>query len=67
MCRWADETGFDAVRFLEHHGSDDGYAVTTRHVRRGRRLHEPVRIRARAFILPSTTRCEWPRTALSST
>jgi alkanesulfonate monooxygenase SsuD/methylene tetrahydromethanopterin reductase-like flavin-dependent oxidoreductase (luciferase family) len=53
MCRWADETGFDAVRFLEHHGSDDGYcpsplvmcaAVAS--------CTSRIRIRARAFILP---------------
>lgn len=53
QCSWADSVGFSAVRFLEHHGSDDRYcpsplimaaavaAMTTR-----------VRIRARALILP---------------
>lgn len=53
MCDWADAVGFDVVRFLEHHGSEDGYcpsplimagAVAARTRR--------VRIRARALILP---------------
>jgi alkanesulfonate monooxygenase SsuD/methylene tetrahydromethanopterin reductase-like flavin-dependent oxidoreductase (luciferase family) len=53
MCEWADHAGFDVVRFLEHHGSADGYcpsplamaaAVAARTDR--------VRIRARALILP---------------
>jgi alkanesulfonate monooxygenase SsuD/methylene tetrahydromethanopterin reductase-like flavin-dependent oxidoreductase (luciferase family) len=53
MCAWADATGFDTVRFLEHHGSEDGYcpsplvmagAAAARTAR--------VRIRARALILP---------------
>jgi alkanesulfonate monooxygenase SsuD/methylene tetrahydromethanopterin reductase-like flavin-dependent oxidoreductase (luciferase family) len=53
MCEWADDTGFDVVRFLEHHGSDDGYCpspltMAAAAAARTRRI----RIRARAFILP---------------
>jgi alkanesulfonate monooxygenase SsuD/methylene tetrahydromethanopterin reductase-like flavin-dependent oxidoreductase (luciferase family) len=53
QCVWADETGFDTVRVLEHHGSADGYcpapltvlaAVAARTSR--------VRLRARALVLP---------------
>jgi alkanesulfonate monooxygenase SsuD/methylene tetrahydromethanopterin reductase-like flavin-dependent oxidoreductase (luciferase family) len=53
QCEWADATGFDTVRFLEHHGSDDGYCpsplvmAAAAAVRTSR-----VRIRARALILP---------------
>ena len=53
QCEWADEVGFDVVRFLEHHGSKDGYCpsplvMAAAAAARTRR----VRIRARAFILP---------------
>ena len=53
QCEWADQIGFDVVRFLEHHGSEDGYcpsplAMSAAVAARTRR----VRIRARAFILP---------------
>jgi alkanesulfonate monooxygenase SsuD/methylene tetrahydromethanopterin reductase-like flavin-dependent oxidoreductase (luciferase family) len=53
MCAWADAAGFDCVRFLEHHGSDDGYCpsplvMAAAAAARTRRL----RIRARALILP---------------
>jgi len=53
MCAWADAAGFDGVRFLEHHGSDDGYCPSplvmagAAAARTGR-----VRIRVRALILP---------------
>lgn len=53
MCEWADSIGFDCVRFLEHHGSDDGYCPSplvmagAAAVRTSR-----VRIRVRALILP---------------
>ena len=53
MCAWADTAGFDSVRFLEHHGSDDGYCpsplvMAAAAAARTRRI----RIRARALILP---------------
>jgi alkanesulfonate monooxygenase SsuD/methylene tetrahydromethanopterin reductase-like flavin-dependent oxidoreductase (luciferase family) len=53
QCEWADDVGFDVVRFLEHHGSDDGYCpspliMAAAAAARTRRI----RIRARAFILP---------------
>jgi alkanesulfonate monooxygenase SsuD/methylene tetrahydromethanopterin reductase-like flavin-dependent oxidoreductase (luciferase family) len=53
MCAWADATGFDCIRFLEHHGSDDGYCPSPLVMagaaagRTGR-----IRIRVRALILP---------------
>ena len=53
MCAWADAAGFDCVRFLEHHGSDDRYCpsplvMAAAAAARTRR----VRIRVRALILP---------------
>jgi alkanesulfonate monooxygenase SsuD/methylene tetrahydromethanopterin reductase-like flavin-dependent oxidoreductase (luciferase family) len=53
MCAWADTAGFGGVRFLEHHGSDDGYcpsplAMAAAAAARTSRL----RIRVRALILP---------------
>ncbi len=53
MCAWADAAGFDCVRFLEHHGSDDRYCpsplvMAAAAAARSRR----VRIRVRALILP---------------
>ena len=53
MCEWADAVGFDVVRFLEHHGSDDGYCPSplTMAAAAAARTHR-VRIRARVFILP---------------
>jgi alkanesulfonate monooxygenase SsuD/methylene tetrahydromethanopterin reductase-like flavin-dependent oxidoreductase (luciferase family) len=53
MCEWADDAGFDVVRFLEHHGSDDGYcpsplAMAAAVAARTKR----VRIRVRALVLP---------------
>jgi alkanesulfonate monooxygenase SsuD/methylene tetrahydromethanopterin reductase-like flavin-dependent oxidoreductase (luciferase family) len=67
QCSWADEIGFDVVRFLEHHGTDDGYctsplimaaaaAVRTRSIRLAARalilpLHDPVRIAEDAAVV----------------
>jgi hypothetical protein len=53
MCAWADAAGFECVRFLEHHGSDDRYCpsplvMAAAAAARTRR----VRIRVRALILP---------------
>ena len=53
MCAWADTAGFDCARFLEHHGSDDGYCpsplvMAAAAAARTRRM----RIRVRALILP---------------
>lgn len=60
QCAWADETGLDTIRFLEHHGSRDGYlpsplitaaaaAARTTRIRIAVRaliitLHDPVRV-----------------------
>lgn len=53
QCAWADETGFDLVTLLEHHGTDDGYCpspliVAAALAARTRRM----RIRIRALVLP---------------
>jgi alkanesulfonate monooxygenase SsuD/methylene tetrahydromethanopterin reductase-like flavin-dependent oxidoreductase (luciferase family) len=53
MCEWADSVDVDVVRFLEHHGSEDGYCpspLTMAAAAAARTTR--VRIRARAFILP---------------
>jgi alkanesulfonate monooxygenase SsuD/methylene tetrahydromethanopterin reductase-like flavin-dependent oxidoreductase (luciferase family) len=53
MCEWADRAGFDVVRFLEHHGSDDGYCPSPLAMCAAAAARtDRVRIRARAFILP---------------
>ncbi|MCE0767797.1 LLM class flavin-dependent oxidoreductase [Pseudonocardia kujensis] len=53
QCAWADEVGFDTVRFLEHHASEDGYCPSPLAVAAAAAARtERIRLRARAFILP---------------
>jgi alkanesulfonate monooxygenase SsuD/methylene tetrahydromethanopterin reductase-like flavin-dependent oxidoreductase (luciferase family) len=67
QCSWADKIGFDVIRFMERHGSDDGYctsplimaaaaAVRTRSIRLAARalilpLHDPIRIAEDAAVV----------------
>ena len=53
MCSWADTAGFDCVRFLEHHGSDDGYCPSPLVIAAAAAARTSrTRIRVRALILP---------------
>src|SRR6187397_1749408 len=53
MCEWADDAGFDVVRFLEHHGSDDGYCPSPLVMAAAAAARTSrIRIRVRALILP---------------
>src|SRR5271169_1150584 len=53
MCSWADAAGFDCVRFLEHHGSDDGYCPSPLVMAAAAAARTSrIRIRVRALILP---------------
>jgi alkanesulfonate monooxygenase SsuD/methylene tetrahydromethanopterin reductase-like flavin-dependent oxidoreductase (luciferase family) len=53
QCRWADRLGFDDVRFMEHHGSPDGYCPSPLVVAAAvAAVTERVRIRITALILP---------------
>jgi alkanesulfonate monooxygenase SsuD/methylene tetrahydromethanopterin reductase-like flavin-dependent oxidoreductase (luciferase family) len=53
MCAWADAAGFDCVRFLEHHGSEDGYCPAPLVMAAAAAARTSrVRIRVRALILP---------------
>lgn len=53
MCSWADTAGFDCVRFLEHHGSDDGYCPSPLVMAAAAAARTSrIRIRVRALILP---------------
>jgi alkanesulfonate monooxygenase SsuD/methylene tetrahydromethanopterin reductase-like flavin-dependent oxidoreductase (luciferase family) len=53
MCEWADAAGFDSVRFLEHHGSEDGYCPSPLVMAAAAAARTSrVRLRVRALILP---------------
>lgn len=53
MCAEADAAGFDAVRFLEHHGSDDGYCPSPLVMAAAAAARTSrIRIRVRALVLP---------------
>ncbi|GEC24654.1 hypothetical protein PSA01_16830 [Pseudonocardia saturnea] len=53
QCAWADATGFDTVRFLEHHGSPDGYCPAPLTVAAAAAARTSrVRLRAKALVLP---------------
>lgn len=53
QCAWADSAGFEYVRFMEHHGSEDGYCPSPLTVAAAAAARTSrVRLRARAFVLP---------------
>jgi alkanesulfonate monooxygenase SsuD/methylene tetrahydromethanopterin reductase-like flavin-dependent oxidoreductase (luciferase family) len=53
QCEWADRHGFHIIRFLEHHGSPDGYCSSPLVMAAAAATRtRSVRIRARALILP---------------
>lgn len=53
QCKWADDLGFHSVRFMEHHGSDDGYCPSPLIVAAAvAALTSTLGIRIQALILP---------------